>query len=217
RAPAVSINDHIYRGLSEAELQNYVRLAVAREPLPHQKAGREPLGWKIDPYNGKPEYEAVRRFAASRDADGILKNLEVAQLRGMGGAGFPTHRKWSAVRGAQDAQKYVICNADESEPGTFKDREVMRRTPHLLVEGMILAGLVTGATQGYVYIRHEYEEEIEAMNHAIADAAARQVCGSNVLDTGLAFELQTFVSPGGYICGEESALLEAMEDRRGEP
>jgi NADH:ubiquinone oxidoreductase subunit F (NADH-binding) len=135
----------------------------------------------------------------------------------MGGAGFPTFKKWSAVRSASGPVKYVVCNADESEPGTFKDRELLRRTPYLLIEGMVLAGLVTGATHGYVYIRHEYEEEIEAMREAIAAAREQGLCGDNILGSGLSFPLEVFVSPGGYICGEESALLEAMEDRRAEP
>jgi NADH:ubiquinone oxidoreductase subunit F (NADH-binding) len=111
----------------------------------------------------------------------------------------------------------VVCNGDESEPGTFKDRELLRRTPHLLVEGMVLAGLVTGANHGYVYIRHEYEQEIEVMREAILDAREKSICGDNILGSGLSFPLEVFVSPGGYICGEESALLEAMEDRRAEP
>ena len=152
-----------------------------------------------------------------RDADGVINALKAADLRGMGGAGFRTHLKWSAVRGARGDVKYVVCNADESEPGTFKDRELLRRTPHLVMEGMILAGLITGASKGTLYIRHEYEEEIEAVQEAIDAAQAQGVCGPNVLGSGVSFPLDVFVSPGGYIQGEESALLEAMEDRRGEP
>src|SRR5262249_14040450 len=113
--------------------------------------------------------------------------------------------------------KYVICNADESEPGTFKDRELLRRTPYLVVEGMVLAGLVSGAARGYVYIRHEYHDELEALREALDRAQAEKVCGDNVLGSGRSFALEVFVSPGGYIQGGESALLEAMEDRRGEP
>jgi NADH:ubiquinone oxidoreductase subunit F (NADH-binding) len=135
----------------------------------------------------------------------------------MGGAGFRTHLKWSAVRGAPGDVKYVVCNADESEPGTFKDRELLRRTPHLVIEGMVLAALVTGASQGYVYVRHEYHQEIEALEEALQRARADGVVGDNVLGTGRPFPLEVFVSPGGYIQGEETALLEAMEDRRGEP
>jgi NADH:ubiquinone oxidoreductase subunit F (NADH-binding)/NADH:ubiquinone oxidoreductase subunit E len=217
RPVAVSINERVYRGLSETELRARVQHAAANEPFPGQSAERAPLGWKIDPYDGRPRYEAVRRFLANRDADAILAALKVADLRGMGGAGFRTHVKWSTVRRAPGDVKHVVCNADESEPGTFKDRELLRRTPHLMIEGMVLAGLVTGSTHGYVYIRHEYQEEIEAVQEAIAQARAAGICGDNILGSGIAFPLETFISPGGYIQGEESALLEAMEDRRGEP
>ena len=216
-APAVSINDNVYRGKSQSQLCDLIKLAAANEPLPPQHGDRSPLGWKIDPYNGKPRYDAVRRFVENRDVDGIINALKVADLRGMGGAGFRTHLKWSAVRGAAGSPKYVVCNADESEPGTFKDRELLRRTPYLVLEGMILAGLVTGATKGYVYCRHEYEEEIEVVAEAIAEAKKEGFCGDNILGSGLSFSLEVFVSPGGYIQGEETALLEAMEDRRGEP
>ena len=216
-APAVSINDQIYHGKTEAALRDLVKLAAANEPLPRQRADRSPLPWKIDPYGGQRRYDALRRFVEKRDADGVINALKVADLRGMGGAGFRTHVKWSAVRAAPGDVKYVVCNADESEPGTFKDRELLRRTPHLVLEGMILAGLVAGATQGTVYVRHEYEEEIEALREVIDAAQAQGLCGPNVLGSGADFPVDLFVSPGGYIQGEESALLEAMEDRRGEP
>src|SRR5205823_5397873 len=126
RPPAVAVNDHVYAGLSEAELLSHVKRAAAGEPLPRQHADRSPAGWRTDPYDGRPGYEAARRFVASRDADAVLKQLEIANLRGMGGAGFPTARKWAAVRSAAADAKYVIGNADESEPGTFKDRELLR-------------------------------------------------------------------------------------------
>ncbi len=136
----------------------------------------------------------------------------------MGGAGFRTHLKWSAVRGARGDVKYVVCNADESEPGTFKDRELMRAhaAPRPRRDDPGRADY-RAPRRGTLYIRHEYEEEIDAVREAIAAAEAQGVCGPNVLGSGLAFPLDVFVSPGGYIQGEESALLEAMEDRRGEP
>lgn len=218
RPIAVTINDHVYRGLSETELQKKITRAVAREPLDPQPAERQPLPWKIDPYQGQARYEAVRALVGKKiDADGILKALETSGLRGMGGAGFPTFRKWATVRTAPGSEKFIVCNADESEPGTFKDRELLRRTPYLIIEGMLLAGLITGATRGILYIRHEYEEEIEVVREAVHQAERENLVGSNVLGSGISFPLELFVSPGGYIQGEESALLEAIEDRRGEP
>lgn len=217
RPVAVTINDHVYRGKTDAELTALVRSAAANEPLPHQHADRTPLGWKIDVYNGKPEYTAVREFIKTGDADGLLKKMEASGLRGMGGAGFPTFRKWATVRSTPGDAKYVVCNADESEPGTFKDRELLRRAPHLVIEGVVLAGLVTGATRGYIYIRHEYEEETDVLRDAIAHAEQLGICGPKILGSDISFPVEIFVSPGGYIQGEESALLEAMEDRRGEP
>ena len=230
-APAVSINDHVYWNKSQNELENLVQTAAARQPLPGQETGTPAPSWQIDPYGGRPNYEVVRRWAgawkADNDADArqkrvrlgdpILKILEEGNLRGMGGAAFPTHRKWTTVRNAPGDVKYVVCNGDESEPGTFKDRDLLFFAPHLLVEGMVIAGLVSGAQRGYIYIRHEYEEQIEVVRAEIARAAREGLCGDNILGTNLDFPVEVFVSPGGYICGEESALLEAMEDRRAEP
>ncbi len=214
---AVSINDHVYRGLSEVGIRQRIQQAAAKEPLLPQKADRTPPAWKIDPYRGQPRYDALRHFIGQRDADGVIAALEVADLRGMGGAGFRTHLKWSSVRNTPSDVKYVICNADESEPGTFKDRELLRRAPYLVIEGLVLAGLVTGAGRGYIYIRHEFEEEIQALREALDWAERGRLCGENILGSGISFPIEIFISPGGYIQGEESALLEAMEDRRGEP
>jgi NADH:ubiquinone oxidoreductase subunit F (NADH-binding) len=135
----------------------------------------------------------------------------------MGGAGFPTGRKWSLVRAQPAEPRYVVCNADESEPGTFKDRVILAELPHLVIEGIITAGLAIGAERGWVYIRHEYEPERRILEAAVCDARARGALGEDVFGSGRAFELEIFVSPGGYILGEETALLEAMEGRRGEP
>jgi NADH:ubiquinone oxidoreductase subunit F (NADH-binding)/NADH:ubiquinone oxidoreductase subunit E len=224
-APAVTINDLVYSSLTEQQLRPLVHKAVARDPLPHPRAARTPPGWKIDPYAGNPRYAAVQKLIQTLDpvngslrgVDDLIEALKVSTLRGMGGARFPTHIKWAAVRSQSSDTKYVVCNGDESEPGTFKDRELLRRAPHLLVEGMVLAGLTAGASKGYIYIRHEYHDEIEAVEEAIRDAQGRKFCGKDILGTRISFPIEVFVSPGGYICGEESALLEAMEDRRAEP
>jgi NADH:ubiquinone oxidoreductase subunit F (NADH-binding) len=225
------INDHVYWNKSARELEELVRVAAARQDLPVQRTSTPRPQWRIDPYRGQPCYHVIRRFVEAWKADNeadmakkhmnvgdpFLKKLEEAGLRGMGGAGFPTYRKWSAVRGAPGKEKYVVCNGDESEPGTFKDRDLLVFTPHLMVEGVILAGLVSGATRGYIYIRHEYQEQIKAVEAEIARAQANHFCGSNILGSDFSFPVEVFVSPGGYICGEETALLEAMEDRRAEP
>lgn len=217
-APAVSVNDLVYWDVAEPDLRARIaRAADDPKSLPRQHADRSKIPWSIDPYSGEPRYEAIGRFVENRDPEAILKAIEAAGLKGMGGAGFPTHRKWRAVRAESSDVKYVVCNADESEPGTFKDRELLRRAPYLLVEGMVLAGLTTGAERGWIYIRHEFEEEIEAMEAEIKRAAAQGFCGERILGSDLSFPLEVFVSPGNYICGEESALLEAMEDRRAEP
>ena len=153
----------------------------------------------------------------TRDWEGVLAQLKAGGLSGLGGAGFPTGVKWEAVRKAAGPEKYVVCNADESEPGTIKDRFIMEHLPHLVIEGMIIAGLVTGAQRGIFYIRHEYEAQEKILEEEIHRARHENLLGRNILGTGLAFELEMFVSPGGYICGEETALLEAIEGKRAEP
>ncbi len=155
----------------------------------------------------------------------VLSELKDADLRGLGGAGIPAVQKWRDVRDAvrtafqrrADTRAFIVVNGDESEPGTFKDRELLLRTPHLVLEGVILAGLVTGATEGFIFIRHEYPEQIAACRAEIERAEELGVCGANALLLGRPFPVSVFVSPGGYICGEQSALIEAMSDRRGEP
>ena len=158
-------------------------------------------------------------------ADAFLEELKAADLRGMGGAGIPAVQKWRDVRDAvRDARRregddraFIVVNGDESEPGTFKDRELLLRLPHVVVEGVILAGLLTEATQGFIYIRHEYAEQIEACRAEIRRAEQLGLCGEMASALGRPFPVSVFVSPGGYICGEQSALIEAMSDRRGEP
>ncbi|MFP8882027.1 MAG: NAD(P)H-dependent oxidoreductase subunit E [Myxococcota bacterium] len=167
---------------------------------------------------GVKGFDALRRgLTAERDA--LSARLEESGLRGMGGAGFPTGRKWALVAAEESSldAKYVICNADESEPGTFKDREILRDLPDLVIEGMALAAYCIGAARGWVFIRHEYEPERERLAEAIERAREAGALGSNIFGSGFDFDLEIFVSPGGYILGEETALLECMEGRRGEP
>lgn len=179
--------------------------------------------------------DAVRAWRTANDwakapeladwSESLLAEFVEADLRGMGGAGIPAIQKWRDVRDAirtafargRDTSGYIVVNGDESEPGTFKDRELLLRTPHLVLEGVILAGLITEATEGYIFIRHEYEEQIEACRAEIARAEQLGFCGADAALLGRPFPVSVFVSPGGYICGEQSALIEAMSDRRGEP
>ncbi|MBI1851336.1 MAG: NAD(P)H-dependent oxidoreductase subunit E [Planctomycetes bacterium] len=217
-APAISINDHIFARRKTDAFIGLVRSAIAGQPLHGDDPEPTTARYLTDPYFEKPHYGAVRKALATPDGlKDVVEKLKAANLVGMGGAGFPTGKKWEFVRGAPGDEKYVVCNADESEVGTFKDREIMHRLPHLLVEGMALAGLATGARQGYIYIRHEYEPQREALEQEIVRAQKLGVLGDDVLGSKKTFHLEVFVSPGGYICGEESALLEAMEGRRGEP
>jgi len=218
KAVAAAVNDHHYVLSQTSEsLRQLISKAYSKDPLPHAHWDTSPLGLTIDVYNGRSEYLAVKRWFEGMEANALLKELEVSGLRGMGGAGFPTFRKWMAVRGAPGQPKYVVCNADESEPGTFKDRELLRRAPWLVIEGMVLAALVVGAEKGWIYIRHEYPDGIDAVRAELKRAREAGIIGSNILGKGKTFELDIFISPGGYVQGEESALLEAMEDRRGEP
>ncbi|HJT81781.1 MAG TPA: NAD(P)H-dependent oxidoreductase subunit E [Chthoniobacterales bacterium] len=158
-------------------------------------------------------------------SDMLLDEIRDADLRGLGGAGIPAAQKWRDVRDAvrkarqreEDDRAFIVVNGDESEPGTFKDRELLLRTPHLIVEAVILAGLITEASQGFIYIRHEYHEQIEACRAEIRRAEQLGFCGENAISLGRSYPISVFVSPGGYICGEQSALIEAMSDRRGEP
>jgi formate dehydrogenase/NADH-quinone oxidoreductase subunit F len=217
RAPACAVNDVVVSRVTADSLMDAVAAAAAGTPIRGDAVVRDPRTLDVDPYGAGERYGAARKLAASGDTNALIASLKASELRGMGGAGFPTGLKWEIVRNTPGDTKYIVCNADESEPGTFKDRFLLENVPHLLVEGMLLAGLVTGARRGIVYVRHEYEAQIEIVEHEIATARAAGLLGSNILGSGRTFELETFVSPGGYICGEESALLEALEGKRAEP
>jgi formate dehydrogenase beta subunit len=217
RAPAVAINDAIFEGVSADEAEQLTRRAARGEDLHPEHPDAARVACASDPYGDGEKYGAVRKLITSRDYDGVLALLKEAELRGMGGAGFPTWMKWDLVRKQPDAVKYVVCNADESEPGTIKDRFILSNLSHLVVEGMLIAGLVTGAKKGILYIRHEYPLQEEIFGEELRRCIRAGVLGKKIFGTDLDFELEVFVSPGGYICGEESALLEAIEGHRAEP
>jgi NADH:ubiquinone oxidoreductase subunit F (NADH-binding)/NADH:ubiquinone oxidoreductase subunit E len=217
QAPAVSINDEIFTNVTPASAEAIARRAILGEAVPelHPEQGR--VRCASDPYDDDEKYGVVRKLAANRDWDEVLVELKASELRGMGGAGFPTSMKWDLVRKQPGAEKFIVCNADESEPGTIKDRFIMTHLPHLVIEGMIIAGLVTGAKKGILYIRHEYHLQEEILGEELRRCYHAGLLGKNILGSDLTFDLEIFVSPGGYICGEESALLEAVEGKRAEP
>ena len=173
----------------------------------------------VDPLSLE-EYRAYGGLAGLERAAGmgrseIVEEVTNSGLRGRGGAAFPTGIKWNTVLNADGAQKYVVCNADEGDSGTFADRMIMESDPFVLIEGMAIAGLAVGATQGYVYIRCEYPQAIRTMRAAIEAARAAGVLGADVLGSGRAFELEVREAAGAYICGEETSLLESLEGKRG--
>jgi formate dehydrogenase/NADH-quinone oxidoreductase subunit F len=175
--------------------------------------------WPNDPYPAAPDrYGVLRSVLAGRlgTAD-IITALKDAGLRGMGGAGFPTGRKWDLVAAQEATPKYVICNADESEPGTFKDREILATQPYLVLEGLLVGMLAVGAEEGWVFIRHEYGPEEAVIRREIEWLRETGLVGPDAGGSGRRLSVEVFTSPGGYILGEESALIECMEGHRGEP
>ena len=217
QAPAVCVNELIYPEMSASGAVGMARDVLSGRQLPAEPRDGRRVRVASDPYEGKPTYGVVRKFLETRDWAGVIATLKNSSLRGMGGAGFPTGMKWEIVRNAPGTERYIVCNADESEPGTIKDRFIMEQVPWLVIEGMIMAGLVTGARKGILYIRHEYESPREILQEEIARCYAQRLLGKGILGGDLTFDLEIFVSPGGYICGEESALLEAIEGKRSEP
>ncbi len=155
-----------------------------------------------------------RAIGMTREA--IVDEVTKSGLRGRGGAGFPTGIKWRTVMGAHAAQKYIVCNADEGDSGTFADRMVMEGDPLLLIEGMVIAGIAVGATRGYVYLRSEYPQSVLTMSEAVAVARHEGVLGPHVLGSEHAFELEVRVGAGAYVCGEETSLLDSLEGKRGQ-
>ena len=147
----------------------------------------------------------------------IIDDLKKSALRGRGGAGFPAGMKWSFIQRNQPGQKYIVCNSDEGEPGTCKDRDILRYNPHALIEGMAIAGYAVGATVGYNYIRGEFWEPTERFEDALKEAYAAGLLGKNILGSGIDFDLYTHLGAGAYICGEETALLESIEGKKGLP
>ncbi len=169
----------------------------------------------LDDYRAHGGYEGLQAALPMQPA-AIVQAVTDSGLRGRGGAAFPTGIKWKTVQDAPGAQKYIVCNADEGDSGTFSDRLLMEGDPFCLIEGMTIAGLAVGATRGYIYLRCEYPHAHDTMRAAIATAYAHGYLGADVLGSGRAFELQLRLGAGAYICGEETSLLESLEGRRGQ-
>ncbi|WP_392470393.1 NADH-quinone oxidoreductase subunit NuoF [Sphingobacterium cellulitidis] len=168
-------------------------------------------------YREKGGYRAVEKALKSMSPEDVVEEVKKSGLRGRGGAGFPTGMKWSFLAKPEGVPRYLVCNGDESEPGTFKDRYLMTYLPHALIEGMIVSSYALGANTSYIYIRGEMMPQIRIMEKAIEEAKAAGFLGKNILGTG--YDLEIYVQPGGgaYICGEETALLESLEGKRGNP
>ncbi|MBT8769286.1 formate dehydrogenase beta subunit [Metapseudomonas boanensis] len=168
----------------------------------------------LEDYRAQGGFEGLAK-AVESSGEAIVASVLESGLRGRGGAAFPAGIKWRTVREAQAEQKYVVCNADEGDSGTFADRMLMEGDPFLLIEGMAIAGLAVGATQGYIYVRSEYPQSVETLRAALDIARAAGYLGVNVAGSGRAFDLEVRVGAGAYICGEETALLDSLEGKRG--
>ncbi|HEX4045934.1 MAG TPA: NADH-quinone oxidoreductase subunit NuoF [Gammaproteobacteria bacterium] len=174
--------------------------------------------WTLATYLSAGGYTQWKKILAEKPApEKVIEALKVAALRGRGGAGFATGLKWSFIRRDLPGQKYVLCNSDEGEPGTCKDRDILRFNPHQIIEGMAIGGYAMGATVGYNYIRGEYWESYERFEAALAEAREAGLMGKNVLASGFDFELFSHLGAGAYICGEETAMMESLEGKRGYP
>jgi formate dehydrogenase/NADH-quinone oxidoreductase subunit F len=220
-APACTVNEAPVP-MDEAD----AAVTTAKETAPSNgyhatAAGTANAGtrWPNDPYPmAQDRYGVLKAVLASElDSGQVIAALKDSGLRGMGGAGFPAGRKWDLVAAQDATPKYVICNADESEPGTFKDRDILATQPHLVLEGMLLGMLAVGAEEGWVFIRHEYGPEEQVVRREIERLRDAGLIGPDADGSGRRLNVEVFTSPGGYILGEESALIECMEGHRGEP
>jgi NADH-quinone oxidoreductase subunit F len=181
--------------------------------IQHFNDESRPLTYYLAQMNG---YQAAKK-ALSMSQDDVINEVKKSNLRGRGGAGFPTGTKWGFIPKQSSKPKYIVCNADESEPGTFKDRDLMRYTPHLLLEGMVIAGHAIGSSIGYIYIRGEYTREFKLLVAAIEEAYEKGYLGKNIMGSQFSFDITVHRGAGAYICGEETGLLNSLEGKRGEP
>jgi len=181
-------------------------------------AGLNGHNWRLDDYVKRGGYEALKKILAeTTPPEQIVAELKKSALRGRGGAGFPTGLKWSFMPKQYAGEKYVVCNSDEGEPGTFKDRDILRYNPHALIEGMIIAGYAMGCARGYNYVHGEIWEIYERCEEALREAYDAGLVGNNILGSDFTFHLYNHHGYGAYICGEETALLDSLEGKKGQP
>jgi len=174
--------------------------------------------WTLEAYESVGGYKVWRKILAEQTPpEEIIEELKLSSLRGRGGAGFPTGLEWSFIPRNAPGQKYIVCNSDEGEPGTCKDRDILRYNPHQLIEGMAIAGYVMNATVGYNYIRGEFFEPIARMEAALEEARAAGLLGENILGSGVDYQIHNHLGAGAYVCGEETALIESIEGKKGQP
>jgi NADH-quinone oxidoreductase subunit F len=171
----------------------------------------------IDAYIASNGYFAAARVLTQMTADDVIREIKTSGLRGRGGAGFPTGLKWDFGRKAIGTEKYIVCNADEGDPGAFMDRSIIEGDPHTLIEGMIIGGYAIGASKGYVYVRAEYPLAVERLSDAISQARKYGLLGSNLFESGFDFDLEIRIGAGAFVCGEETSLISSIEGERGEP
>ncbi len=178
------------------------------------KDSNRSLDYYLQNMNG---YQAAQKVLKEMNPDQVIEEVKKGNLRGRGGAGFPMGMKWGFIPKASEKPKYLVCNADESEPGTCKDRQIMRYTPHLLIEGLIIGSFAIGCKHSYIYIRGEYVNEAKLLNAAIEEAYEKGYLGKNILGSGFDLDITVHRGAGAYICGEETGLLNSLEGKRGEP
>ncbi len=175
-------------------------------------------GWNVKAYEAREGYAALRKILAEKlTPEQVIAEVKSSALRGRGGAGFPTGLKWSFMPRTFPGQKYLVCNSDEGEPGTFKDRDILRYNPHIVIEGMIIAAYAMGITVGYNYIHGEVWDTYARFEEALEEARTAGYLGNNILGSDFSFQLHAFHGYGAYICGEETALLESLEGKKGQP
>ncbi len=171
----------------------------------------------IDEYIAFDGYKALEKVLMNMSQDEVIEEISKSGLRGRGGAGFPTGKKWEFAKIAKGEQKYVVCNADEGDPGAFMDRSILEGDPHCVLEAMMIAGYAIGANEGYIYVRAEYPIAVQRFSKAIEQAREYGILGKNIWGTGFDFDLHVRLGAGAFVCGEETALLESIEGRRGQP